>query len=491
VHILSAIPDHEISDPIYVPERHTDTQAEGVCALIAIAHETTGEVPAHGGAPALLQRAEGSARAAGLSPAAPALSAVPRVQAVSAVPGAPAVSAVPGAQAVSAPPAGRAGPALLDDPLGQAPRTLDGARATGEPRPRRRLAGREGKHRRPPVPPGVGMLAPSAVMGEHPAGPGGARRGLDAELETSLLNAVVTADAPPRPSAGPAAGPAEPAAGPPADLGGPDADDQAGRRGRQAADRTGGPGSGRSVRADSRPGPRLSWPIDPDPGSAGPAPGRPVAHAAPSPGFGTVFQPVVDLASDVTVGFQAMVSVAGRWAPGSRAASPEGTGADVAMEGALARAAMSVAPVLPGRCWLAAEVSMRLLAADPILVNGIGALARQVVLVLQQPAVADLDASLWWLLGRLPANVSLAIGDARPNRETMNILAKLRPAYLRIEREAVARVEHDRARQRHIAAMVADAQKYGSKVVAAGIETPQERDVLCRLGVHGGVYAGV
>lgn len=473
MHILSAIPDHAISDPIYVPERHTDTQAEGVCALIAIAQETTGEAPAHGGAPARPRRAEGSARAAGISPAAAGLSLVPDVRAVS-----PA-------------PAGRAGPALLDGPLGQAPRTLDGARAAGEPRPRRRLAGREGKHRRPPVPPGVGMLAPSAVMGEYPAGPGGARRGLDAELETSLLNAVVPPDAPPRPSAGPGTGPAGPAAGPRTGLGGPGADHQAGRRGHPAADRTGGPGSGCSIRADSRPGPRLSWPIDPVPGCTGPAPGRPVAHAAPSPGFGTVFQPVVDLASDVTVGFQAMVSVAGRWAPGSRAASPVSTGADVAMEGALARAAMSVAPVLPGRCWLAAEVSMRLLAADPILVNGIGALARQVVLVLQQPAVADLDASLWWLLGRLPANVSLAIGDARPNRETMNILAKLRPAYLRIEREAVARVEHDRARQRHIAAMVADAQKYGSKVVAAGIETPQERDVLCRLGVHGGVYAGV
>jgi EAL domain-containing protein (putative c-di-GMP-specific phosphodiesterase class I) len=413
VHILSAIPDHAISDPIYVPERRTDTQAEGVCALISIAQETTGEAPAHGGAPALPHR------------------------------------------------------------------------------PRRMLIGREGKHRRPPVPAGVGMMAPSAVMGENPAGPGGARRGLDAELETSLLNAVVPDAAPPRPSAGPGPGPAESAVRPRDELRGPDADDQAGRRGQPAADRPGGPGSGCSVRAGSRSGPRLSWPIDPVPGCTGPAPGRPVAHAAPSPGFGTVFQPVVDLASDVTVGFQAMVSVAGRWAPGSRAASPASTGADVAMEGALARAAMSVAPVLPGRCWLAAEVSMRLLAADPILVNGIGALARQVVLVLQQPAVADLDASLWWLLGRLPANVSLAIGDARPNRETMNILAKLRPAYLRIEREAVARVEHDRARQRHIAAMVADAQKYGSKVVAAGIETPQERDVLCRLGVHGGVYAGV
>ena len=335
------------------------------------------------------------------------------------------------------------------------------------------------------------MMAPSAVMGENPAGSGGTRRALDAELETSLLNAVVPAAAPPRPPGGPGTGPAGPAARPRADLRGPDADHQAGRRGHPAADRTGGPASACSVRAESRPGPRLSWPIDPVPGCTGPVPGRPVAHEAPSPGFGTVFQPVVDLASDVTVGFQAMVSVAGRWAPGSRAASPASTGADVAMEGALARAAMSVAPVLPGRCWLAAEVSMRLLAADPILVNGIGALARQVVLVLQQPAVADLDASLWWLLGRLPGNVSLAIGDARPNRETMNILAKLRPAYLRIEREAVARVEHDRARQRHIAAMVADAQKYGSKVVAAGIETPQERDVLCRLGVHGGVYAGV
>ena len=179
--------------------------------------------------------------------------------------------------------------------------------------------------------------------------------------------------------------------------------------------------------AERRPGPSLAWPTDTVPGFAGPVPGRPVAQEAPRPEFGTVYQPVVDLASDVTVGYQAMVSVAGRWLPGSRPAPPVSTGADVAMEGALTRAAMSVAPVLPGHCWLAAEVSMRLLAADPVLVNGIGALARQVVLVLQQPAVADLDASLWWLLGRLPRNVSLAIGDVRPSRETMNILARLRP----------------------------------------------------------------
>jgi len=200
---------------------------------------------------------------------------------------------------------------------------------------------------------------------------------------------------------------------------------------------------------------------------------------------------VVDLVSGVIVGYQALVSIAGGWTPHGRAAKPVTAGADVAMEGALTRAAMSVAPVLPGRCWLAAEVSMRLLAADPVLVNGIGALARPVVLVLQQPAVADLDASLWWLLGRLPANVSLAIGDVRPDRDSLNVIARLRPAYLRIERDAVVRLEYDRARQRRIAALVADAQKYGSKVIAAGIETPQERDVLCRLGVHGGVYAGV
>ncbi len=281
------------------------------------------------------------------------------------------------------------------------------------------------------------------------------------------------------------------ATGPRADLGRPQPDPRTGPRGGPDADRAGGQEPVYPVIADRRPGPRLAWPTDALPGSAGPVPGRPVAQEAPCPEFGTVFQPVVDLASDVTVGYQAMVSVAGRWLPGSRPARPVSTGADVAMEGALTRAAMSVAPVLPGRCWLAAEVSMRLLAADPVLVNGIGALARQVVLVLQQPAVADLDASLWWLLGRLPRNVSLAIGDVRPSRETMNILAKLRPAYLRIERDAVVRLEYDRARQRHIAALVADAQKYGSKVIASGIETPQERDVLCRLGVHGGVYAGV
>ena len=49
MHILSAIPDNAIADPIYVPERperHADTQAAGVAALITLAHETTEPAPA-------------------------------------------------------------------------------------------------------------------------------------------------------------------------------------------------------------------------------------------------------------------------------------------------------------------------------------------------------------------------------------------------------------------------------------------------------------
>ena len=424
MHILSAIPDNAIAEPIYVPERperRADTQAEGVAALIALAHDTAEPAPA------------------------PVPTREPRH-----LSGSPLPSAA--AQVVSAAPAGLARCAV---PVTYPADPAQAGAGASTRRPRRRLIGREGKHRRPSAPPGLDLADRSEILGDGPAGP----------AVTGVLEAI----------------------SPRTDLSLPEPDPETGPH----AGRARGPEPGYPVIAERRPGPSLAWPTDTVPGFAGPVPGRPVAQEAPRPEFGTVYQPVVDLASDVTVGYQAMVSVAGRWLPGSRPAPPVSTGADVAMEGALTRAAMSVAPVLPGHCWLAAEVSMRLLAADPVLVNGIGALARQVVLVLQQPAVADLDASLWWLLGRLPRNVSLAIGDVRPSRETMNILARLRPAYLRIERDAVVRLENDRARQRHIAALVADAQKYGSRVIASGIETPQERDVLCRLGVHGGVYAGV
>ena len=49
MHILSAIPDNAIAEPIYVPERperRADTQAEGVAALIALAHDTAEPAPA-------------------------------------------------------------------------------------------------------------------------------------------------------------------------------------------------------------------------------------------------------------------------------------------------------------------------------------------------------------------------------------------------------------------------------------------------------------
>ncbi len=113
MHILSAIPDNAIADPIYVPERperHADTQAAGVAALITLAHETTEPAPAPAREPSRRPGAPlpSTAAPAGLagvpvaSPTGPGLAA-PAASAALAMSAAPAVSAAPAARALPRP----------------------------------------------------------------------------------------------------------------------------------------------------------------------------------------------------------------------------------------------------------------------------------------------------------------------------------------------------------------------------------------------------
>lgn len=100
-------------------------------------------------------------------------------------------------------------------------------------------------------------------------------------------------------------------------------------------------------------------------------------------------------------------------------------------------------------------------------------------------------AADWELLSRelqllRDMGVRIAIDDAGAGYAGLQQLLRLRPDIIKLDRSLVSFIDQDPAKRALCAAMVYYATETGAAVVAEGIETKQETDVLRGLGVHRG-----
>ncbi len=229
------------------------------------------------------------------------------------------------------------------------------------------------------------------------------------------------------------------------------------------------------------------------PGEAAPPPRpvaaggvRSVAAAAGSEAtFGTVFQPFVELASGQVVGFEALSrfddgTSTERWLEHARR-----TGAGTALEGALARAGIEAAGRLPRGAMVAVKVSLALLAEDRQLAERLQALGRLVVVEMALPSAAD-TAQAVVVAGSLPANVRLALEHVGLDQWSLSVVSALRPVLVKLRLDAVAGIAGDRPRQAQVQALAAVTGEYGGELLAVGVETPEDRNVLRQIGVRYG-----
>ncbi len=200
-------------------------------------------------------------------------------------------------------------------------------------------------------------------------------------------------------------------------------------------------------------------------------------------GFLPVFQPIVELASGVVVGYEALTRFVDGAPPELVFAEAARCGLGLELETATLRSILEASAALPPSAWLNLNASPELVSAGEPLASIIARWGGQLVLELtEHVAITDYRA-LRDALHRLGPAVRLAVDDAGAGFASLRHILELRPDYVKLDRSIVAGVHRDPARQALVAGMVHFAAKTGMTLVAEGVETVGDARRLSDLGV--------
>ena len=199
--------------------------------------------------------------------------------------------------------------------------------------------------------------------------------------------------------------------------------------------------------------------------------------------FAPVFQPICHMATGRVVGLEALTRFEG--------ATPDEVFAQAALLGRLQEleiatmtAAVAAAERLPPDRWLSVNVSPALLADTATLRRIVRGSLRPIVLELSEhEAVLDYGA-ITTSLKRLAPGVSLAIDDAGAGFSSLRHILETSPSWVKLDIGLVRGVDADPARQALVAGLVHFARQASIGLIAEGIETEAEHEMLKSLGVE-------
>ncbi len=109
---------------------------------------------------------------------------------------------------------------------------------------------------------------------------------------------------------------------------------------------------------------------------------------------------------------------------------------------------------------------------------------RLVLELTEQEAVEDYDDLRGRLADWLGRGVRLAVDDTGAGYSSLRHIVELSPDYLKLDRELVKGIDEDPNRRALMRAVVAFAREVGTSVIAEGVETRAELDVLRDAEVH-------
>ncbi len=200
--------------------------------------------------------------------------------------------------------------------------------------------------------------------------------------------------------------------------------------------------------------------------------------------FGTVFQPIVDLASGAVRGYEALTRFADGTPPDRVFAEAATCGLARDLELATLEAALEAAAPLPANAFLDLNVSPDLvLAREPLATILLRAGWGTVLEITEHAPIADYEA-FRAAVAALGPDVRLAIDDAGAGYASLRHILELRPAFVKLDRWLVAGIDADPSRAALAAGMVHAAERTGYVLVAEGVEREEERRALLELGVR-------
>lgn len=196
-------------------------------------------------------------------------------------------------------------------------------------------------------------------------------------------------------------------------------------------------------------------------------------------------QPVVDLARGSIAGYEALARFPGGPGPFEVFATARACGRGVEVEAAALRAALAAREALPENTFLTVNVGPDVV--DVPLVREVWqehpSLAGVVIELTEQVRIesyADLEPVLDELRSR---GAMIAVDDAGAGYAGLQHLLTLRPDFIKLDRELVAGLDLDEAKRALVEVLGGFADRIDAWVIAEGVETAAELDVLLDLRV--------
>lgn len=200
--------------------------------------------------------------------------------------------------------------------------------------------------------------------------------------------------------------------------------------------------------------------------------------------FESVFQAIVDLETDAVIGYEGLTRFTDGVSPNVRFAEATAVGLGPELEAATLKASLAAATALPGPASLNLNVSPALIMARQPLQELVRKAGRPIVLeVTEHAQIADYEA-FRASFAMLRPKMELAVDDAGAGFASLRHILELRPAFVKLDRSLIAGLESDKARQAMIVGLRHFARSVGCRLIAEGIETVAELEVLRTLEIR-------
>jgi len=196
------------------------------------------------------------------------------------------------------------------------------------------------------------------------------------------------------------------------------------------------------------------------------------------------FQPISRLDDGVVVAVEALTRFHSAMLPDLQFAEAASLGLGAALERATLTAAVAAAAGLPPTLALSVNVSSDLLVQEPSLPEIIGTARRPVIIeITEHDRIDDYDAVKAGI-ERLGSNVELAVDDAGSGYASLRHILTLQPAYVKLDIEWIREIDRDPVRRALVSGLTYFASETGCDLIAEGIETQAELEVLRDLGIR-------
>lgn len=199
-----------------------------------------------------------------------------------------------------------------------------------------------------------------------------------------------------------------------------------------------------------------------------------------------VFQPIVDLATGHTLGFEGLsrFPATPELTPAQWFGTARQLGRSYPLELMALRRILSDAHTIPNDCFVAVNLSP-LTVLDPTVQDILTSAEHRLVVEITEhdPFPEDFAARLKPLRDK---GIQLAIDDAGAGFASFTQLLRLRPDMIKIDGELTAGIENDPVKRALATSIVQLATELGSSTIAEAIENPQQMRALQALGIQYG-----